>query len=354
LPDPVGARINVWRPSLIAGQPRSWAAVGASNVASNQARVIDENRSSAVTAASGYVDRSGTLARMDHVRWDHRPRLRQPVLVGAFEGWNDAADASSTAVRYLRERWDARPFATLDPEEFFDFSATRPHVRLDAGMTREIIWPETEFAAAALPGSQRDVVVMVGTEPQLKWRTFCNEVTGVASELGVELVVTLGSLLADVAHTRPVRVTGTAADPALVATLGLQRSAYEGPTGIVGVLHDACRKAQIPSASLWAAVPHYVAGTPSPKAALALVRRAAQLLATPLMTTDLEIASAAYESQVSEVVEEDEDVAGYVRRLELVGDDEDDDVEPDGSSAGQVDGERLVAELERFLREQGS
>jgi proteasome assembly chaperone (PAC2) family protein len=291
---------------------------------------------------------------MDHVQWEERPRLRRPVLVAAFEGWNDAADASSTAARYLRERWGARPFARIDPEEFFDFSSTRPHVRLDDGMAREIVWPETEFAAAALPGSQRDVVVMIGTEPQLKWRTFCTEITGVAAELGVEMVITLGALLADVAHTRPVRVTGFAADPELVTRLGLQRSTYEGPTGIVGVLHDACTKARIPSASLWAAVPHYVAGTPSPKAALALVRRAAHVLSTPLMTTDLEIASAAYESQVTEVVDEDEDVAGYVRRLELVGDeDDDDDIGPPDGSSGEVDGERLVAELERFLREHG-
>jgi len=293
---------------------------------------------------------------MEHARWHHHPRLRRPIMVAAFEGWNDAADASSTAARYLRERWDARPFASIDPEDFFDFSTTRPQVRLIDGLTREITWPETELSAAALPGSQRDVVVLVGTEPQLRWRTFCAEVTGIAGELGVELVVTLGALLADVAHTRPVRVTGTAADPELVARLGLQRSAYEGPTGIVGVLHDACRQAQIPSASLWAAVPHYVGGTPSPKAALALVRRTADLLATPLMTTDLEIASAAYESQVSEVVDEDDDVAGYVRRLELVGDDDDDDDDdghaPEGST-GEVDGEQLVADLERFLREQG-
>jgi proteasome assembly chaperone (PAC2) family protein len=297
------------------------------------------------------------LLVMEHVRWEQRPRLRRPVMVAAFEGWNDAADASSTAARYLRERWDARPFATIDPEEFFDFSATRPQVRLSDGLTREIVWPETELSAASLPGGERDVIVMVGHEPQLKWRTFCSEVTTVATELRVELVVTLGALLADVAHTRPVRVTGTAADPELVARLGLQRSSYEGPTGIVGVLHDACTRAHIPSASLWAAIPHYVGGTPSPKAALALVRRAGQLLSTPLITTDLEIASAAYESQVTEVVEEDDDVAGYVRRLELVDDevvdDDDEFEEPDGSS-GQVDGERLVAELERFLRDQGS
>ena len=175
------------------------------------------------------------MAEMEHARWHHHPRLRRPIMVAAFEGWNDAADASSTAARYLRERWDARPFASIDPEDFFDFSTTRPQVRLIDGLTREITWPETELSAAALPGSQRDVVVLVGTEPQLRWRTFCAEVTGIAGELGVELVVTLGALLADVAHTRPVRVTGTAADPELVARLGLQRSAYECQEEVVDI-----------------------------------------------------------------------------------------------------------------------
>src|SRR5437764_457356 len=283
---------------------------------------------------------------MEQLRWHHHPRLRRPIMVAAFEGWNDAADASSTAARYLRERWDARPFATIDPEEFFDFSTTRPQVRLSDGLTREVVWPETELSAAALPGSQRDVVLLVGTEPQLKWRTFCSEVTGVAGELGVELVVTLGALLADVAHTRPVRVTGTAADPDLVAQLGLQRSAYEGPTGIVGVLHDAFSKAKVPSASLWAAVPHYVAATPSPQATLALVERASELLGSSVPTTALEIAAASYERQVSEVVESDDDVSEYVHRLEESTEDgEDDDIElPSGDS--------LAADFERYLREQ--
>ena len=246
---------------------------------------------------------------MDHVRWDDRPTLRRPVLVAAFEGWNDAADAASTAARYLKERWGARPFATIDPEEFFDFSSTRPQVRLTAGLQREILWPRTELSAAALPDTGRDVVVLVGSEPQLRWRTFAAQVVGAATELGAELVVTLGALLADVAHTRPVRVTGTAADPELVARLGLERSTYEGPTGIVGVLHDAFRTAHLQSASLWAAVPHYVAATPSPKATLALVRRTASLLSTPVLTDDLEQRALDYERQVSEVVATDHDVA---------------------------------------------
>src|SRR4051794_30513419 len=264
---------------------------------------------------------------MDHVRWTARPSLRRPVLIAAFEGWNDAADAASTAARYLRDRWSARPFATIDPEDFYDFSSTRPQVRLDEGLTRSIVWPENEFSGASLPTASRDAVLLIGTEPQLKWRTFCEQVIGVATDLKVEMVITLGALLADVAHTRPVRVTGTAADSDLVQRLGLQRSRYEGPTGIVGVLHDAFSKASVPSASLWAAVPHYVAATPSPKATLALVERAAELLGSSLPTTALEIAAASYERQVSEVVESDDDVSEYVHRLEESSDDPDDDVE---------------------------
>ncbi len=280
---------------------------------------------------------------MDHVLWDSRPSLRRPVMVAAFEGWNDAADAASSAVRFLRDRWDATPFATIDPEEFFDFSATRPQVRLVDGLAREIDWPSNELSWTSLPGTTRDVVVLLGTEPQLKWRTFAAEVVRVAVELHVELVVTLGALLADVAHTRPVRVTGTAADAELVKRLGLTRSAYEGPTGIVGVLHDALRRADVQSASLWAAVPHYVAATPSPKASLALVERATRLLSTSVLTADLQVASADYERQVSEVVASDDDVAAYVRRLEEHADEGDMEL---------VSGDFLADELERFLRDQ--
>src|SRR4051812_28685075 len=282
---------------------------------------------------------------MDVVRWTDRPRLRRPVLVAAFEGWNDAGDAATTATRYLRDRWDARPFADVDPEEFYDFSSTRPQVTLTDGLTRQIEWPSNDFTAAVLPTERHDVVLLIGTEPQLRWRTFCQSVLGIASDLGVELVITLGALLADVAHTRPVQVTGTAADESLVARLGLTRSRYEGPTGIVGVLHDFCRAAGVPSASLWAAVPHYVAATPSPKAALALVQRTASLLATPVPATDLEIASASYERQVSDVVASDDEVAAYVRQLEEGDDDEltDEDM---------MSGDALAAELEAFLREE--
>lgn len=280
---------------------------------------------------------------MGNVRWIDRPELQRPVMIAAFEGWNDAAESATTASRYLRDYWRAREFASIDPEDFYDFSTTRPEVHLVNGITRQITWPENELCAGGLPGSQRDVVVLTGVEPQLRWRTFCSELAGVARELRVELVITLGALLADVAHTRPVRVSGTAGDPELVERLGLQRSSYEGPTGIVGALHDACTKASIPSASLWAAVPHYVGATPSPKATLALVRRTSELLATPIVCTDLEIAAADYERQVSEVVADDDDVAAYVHRLEETLADDVDDL---------PSGESLAAEFEQFLREQ--
>jgi predicted ATP-grasp superfamily ATP-dependent carboligase len=283
---------------------------------------------------------------MDHVHWQDRPQLRRPVLVAAFEGWNDAADAASAAARYLRDRWSARPIASIDPEDFYDFTSTRPQVRLINGGSRKIDWPANEFSSAPLPGTSHDVVVLLGHEPQLRWRTFSQQVVGVATELGVEMVVILGALLADVAHTRPVRITGTAADDDLIVRLGLGRSSYEGPTGIVGVLHDAFGAVGIPSASLWAAVPHYVASTPSPKASLALVERAAGLLSTRVITADLQVLAADYERQVSEVVAADEDVSAYVHRLESSAD------EDDVADMEAVTGDALADELERYLRDQ--
>lgn len=287
---------------------------------------------------------------MDPVRWSDRPTLRHPVLIAGFEGWNDAGDGASTAVRYLAASWDAKAFATIEAEDFYDYTEVRPTVRLDEELTRHIEWPEPEFSAAAMPGAGRDVVFLQAAEPQLRWPTYCAIIVEIAQSLGVELVITLGALLADVPHTRPVRVTGTAASPDLVAQLGLHRSRYEGPTGITGVLHDAFNRAGIPSASLWAAVPHYVAKTPSPKATLALVQRAATMLGSAIDTVDLEIAAAAYERQVSEVVAGDEDVAAYVRRLEEA-DEDDIDVTPDISHV-MPSADALAAEAERFLRDQ--
>src|SRR2546421_10146876 len=190
---------------------------------------------------------------MDAVRWEQRPQLRRPVVLAAFEGWNDAGDAASSAARYVAAAWDARPFASVDPEEFYDFTATRPQVRLHDGMTRRIVWPSVELQAASVPGSAHDVVFLHGIEPQLRWRTFCELLVGVARELRVEMVVTLGALLADVAHTRPVRVTGTAADADLVVRLGLRRSGHEGPAGVVGGLHGAVAGGPTPPASALAA-----------------------------------------------------------------------------------------------------
>ena len=282
---------------------------------------------------------------MDALRWDERPSLRRPVLIAAFEGWNDAGDAASTAVGYLAEAWSARPFASIDSEEFYDFTAVRPRVRLVDGVTRHVDWPRTELSAASVPNSPHDVVFLRGAEPQLRWRTYVATAVGMARELGVELVVTLGALLADVAHTRAVPVTGMAANAELMARLGMGRSRYEGPTGIVGVLHDGLTDAGVPAASLWASVPHYVADTPSPKATLALVERTAALLGAQVSTQELELAAAAYERQVSDVVAESDEATDYVRRLEEL------EVEDDTSWPS---GDSLAAEVERFLKDQPS
>jgi predicted ATP-grasp superfamily ATP-dependent carboligase len=283
---------------------------------------------------------------MEIVRWEGRPQLRRPVLIAAFEGWNDAGDAASLAVGYLAEAWSARRFATVDPEEFYDFTVTRPQVRMGEDSTRQIDWPSTELWAAAIPSMGRDVVLLRGVEPQLKWRTFCAAVVGVARAVGAELALTLGALLADVPHTRPVRVSGMAHDPALADRLGLQPSAYEGPTGIVGVLHDACTRAGLPSASLWATVPHYVSQVPSPKAALALVERSAALVGTHVDPVELRAAAIAYVEQVSERVADDEEAAAYVAQLE-----EADDLEQ-ADAASLPTGDALAAEVERFLRDE--
>ena len=266
------------------------------------------------------------------------------MLVAAFRGWNDGAQGASLAASFLAQAWQARRFADIDPEEFFDFQATRPHVALEDGLTRRIDWPESAFYHASIPGLERDAVLALGIEPNLRWRTFSEEVVELARDLGVELVVTLGALLADVPHTRPAPVTGSASDPKLVEELGLASSRYEGPTGIVGVVHDACRRAELPSASLWAAVPHYASLAASPKAALALCLRLADLLGTEFDLGDLERASSAYEAQVSEAVASDEETEAYVQQLEERRD-------ALGDELDMPSGETLAAELTRFLRE---
>jgi proteasome assembly chaperone (PAC2) family protein len=280
----------------------------------------------------------------DELRIDQRPELTRPVMVAAFRGWNDGAQAASLAAGYLAKTWAAEQFAEVDPEGFFDFQATRPHVSLEEGLTRRVDWPETAFYQARPDGLERDVVLLLGIEPNLRWRTFTELVVGLARDLRVELVITLGALLADVPHTRPSPVTGSATDAELVQRLGLSASRYEGPTGIVGVVHDACKQAGIPSASLWAAVPHYVSLTPSPRGALALCERLGALIGVEVEADELEEAAHTYEEQVSEAVASDEETAAYVEELERRADQLEE-------ATDLPSGDALAAELTRFLRE---
>jgi proteasome assembly chaperone (PAC2) family protein len=275
------------------------------------------------------------------VKWRSRPVLDRPVLIAAFEGWNDAGDAASGAVRYLIDRYDGELVAEIDPEEFFDFTSARPQAEIDDDGLRHIVWPTTSIYSAALPGDAGDALLLIGTEPQLRWRTFCAQITGVAQELGCRLVVILGALVAEVPHSRPVPVVGTVSDPALQADLGLRPSTYQGPTGVVGVLSAACRDAGLAAASLWAAVPTYVPTAPSPKAVLALLEQMSEVLGMWVPTTDLEIAAAAYERQVTELVQEDDETSDYVSQLERRHDADDE----------EITGRSLVEEVERYLRD---
>lgn len=281
---------------------------------------------------------------MAELRLASKPTLRHPVLIAAFRGWNDGGQGASLAAGFLARTWRAARFADIDPEGFFDFQETRPHVSLVDGVTRQIDWPDSAFYHAGIPGTDRDAVLLLGIEPNLRWRTFTELITGLAADLGVELVITLGSLLADVPHTRPSPVTGSASDPELVERLGLQASRYEGPTGVVGVLHDACKRGELPSASLWAAVPHYVSLAPSPRAALALCTRLAGLLATEIDVSELEEAVQSYSDQVTEAVASDPETAAYVEELEQ----RTEEIEAEESLPS---GDAIAAELTRFLRE---
>lgn len=264
-------------------------------------------------------------------------------MVTSFRGWNDGAQGASLAAEFLARQWDATRFAEIDPEEFFDFQDVRPHVKLEDGLTRRIDWPETAFHHGRVPGADRDVVLLQGIEPSLKWRTFTQLVLGLAEELGIETILTFGALLADVPHTRDVPITGAGSDSALMDELGLAASRYEGPTGIVGVLHDACREVGLPSASIWAAIPHYASLAPSPKAALALCEKLAGFLEIEIDLTELREASESYQEQVSAAVAADEETARYVLQLE----EQADALE----EADLPSGDALAAELSRFLRE---
>ena len=288
----------------------------------------------------------------DHLTLFEEPEgVRRPLLIMAFSGWNDAAESATTAARYLAQLWPSRPFANIDPEEFYHFGLSRPYVRFKPGSQheREVIWPATEFSLARPPALDCDLIVGVAIEPHLKWRTYCAAVLELARRCRASLVLTLGALLAEVAHSQPVRLVGGAQDPALAARLGIRPSRYEGPTGIVGVLNTLCREEGIPTASLWANVPHYVSGIENPKAALALVRRVLLLLNAEADLSDLSEAARQFEQNLNGIVAQNAKIAQYVAKLERKKPEDDDD-------GGQRDelppSGDLVAEIEQFLRQQ--
>jgi proteasome assembly chaperone (PAC2) family protein len=288
---------------------------------------------------------------MDHLRIDRRPELHDPVAIVAFSGWNDAASAATSAARFVVRRLGARRFASIDPEAFFDFRETRPAVRIDARGQREVVWPLNEFFYARNPTGPHDVVVAIGVEPNLRWRTFADSVGALFSELGGALAVSLGALMADVPHTREVRVTGTAMDPALAEKLDLTTSKYEGPTGIVGVLHTVLREAGTPAASLWANVPHYITTAQNPLATAALLRRLQPIIGLEFDYTDLNAAGERFVAEVDTAISGNPEIVEYVRRLEAA---VDSGVAPDRSpGAGPLPaGEDLVMDIEEFLRGQ--
>ncbi len=287
---------------------------------------------------------------MEHVRWHAQPTLRSPTIVAAFTGWNDAADAASGAVRAMIEGWDAKVLASIDPEEFTDFATTRPHVRLSEQGAREIVWPQTAMWYVSTPGA--DVVLLLGPEPALRWRLFTEQIVGVAQQIGASMLITLGALLADVSHRRPAQVIGSATDDDLLERFDLQRSKYEGPTGIVGVLQHAATESDLKSVGLWAATPAYAAQVTSPKAALALVQRATTMIGTPGPIAALAGEIPGYESQIDEFVNADADLSAYVHRLEDASDGDDDDADATPPAMAAPTGDELIQELEQFLRDQ--
>jgi hypothetical protein len=271
--------------------------------------------------------------------------LVDPVVIAAFEGWNDAADAASSVIDHLMDVWSARVVAAIDPEDFYDFQMNRPIVGTDELGHRRITWPGTQIAVASPPGLDRDVILIRGLEPNMRWRQFCAELLAACDDLGGELVITLGALLADTPHTRPIPVTGTASEPDLVDRLKLEQSSYEGPTGIVGVFQDACMRLDIPAVSYWAAVPHYVAQPPCPKATLALIGQLEELLQISIPLGDLPEESRAWERGVDELAEEEEDIADYVRALEET---------RDTTELPEASGEAIAREFERYLKRRNS
>ncbi|MET0849901.1 MAG: PAC2 family protein [Candidatus Rokuibacteriota bacterium] len=283
---------------------------------------------------------------------DRPEGLRRPLVVMAFAGWNDAAESATSAARYIGQLWTSRPLASIDPEEFYHFGLSRPYARFKPGSRtdREIVWPATDFSLAEPSTLERDVIVGVAIEPHLKWRTYCNAVLRLARSTSASLVLTLGALLAEVPHTRPVRLVGSAHDPELAARLGLRPSRYEGPTGIVGVLNTVLRDEGVPVASLWANVPHYISGIENPKASMALVRRVLSLLNTEADLSDLEDSTRQFEQNLEEIVSQNTKIADYVKKLERKKPEEDEG-EPETRDELPPSGD-LVAEIEQFLRQQ--
>jgi len=287
---------------------------------------------------------------MSDVIWSDRPRLRSPVMVCAFKGWNDAGEAASAALGYIHGHFESAAVASIDPEEFYDFTAVRPSVRLTDGRTREIDWPENSVSVAEVPGAESDLVMLQGTEPSLRWTRFTDQVVEAATGLGVRMVITLGALLADVPHSRPVSITGVASDEALLQRLGFEPTSYEGPTGITGVLHHACAAAGIPSASLWASVPHYVAAAPNPKVALALVRGFEGAARVAVDAGELEEAADDYERQVTAAVASDPEVKAFVERLESAMD----EVQAEAATRERLPSADTIArDFQAFLRQRG-
>ena len=278
--------------------------------------------------------------------------FRRPIMILAFTGWNDAAEAATTAARYLTASFSGEKFAEIDPEEFYHFGLSRPYVRFKAGSEteREIIWPVTEFSISQSADVPRDIIVGVAPEPHLRWRTYCDAVLQLARTCEVTLVLTLGALLAEVAHTKPIRLVGGASDPELATRLGLRPTRYEGPTGIVGVLNTACRDREMPSASLWANVPHYISGIENPKASLALVKRVLSLVGAETDLSDLDEAGRQFDQNLKEIVAQNAKIKNYIAKLEAKDAEEDAGTQPAQSDLPPAS--ELVAEIEQFLRQQ--